>query len=628
MFKPTSPHAARTAPALVVAVVLLAAVPAARALINPEFTPVHLTRQADAIVLLTVGPLTDEGSMTAKIDQVLKGKFAEKELQIFPMDPELTEKLPEEVFHDGEAKQALLFVSRGEDDKAGESAYVSLAHQWFVMSKDEDGWWMQPGGQGVDLMAVWEGRTDMLAACVRYIVKHRDADVPVKSGSGWAGAGKVAQVPVPEGDDARVELLLMRMPGVDGPVALLLSPAGDRALSRDAESGAFVDVTEKVGLRTASRAGAAGDFNADNRADLLTWDGAQLRVHVQNEVGRLVPWGAGAPVDECIGLGPLPAADDAAAALVSTKRWPARAAVGVDGKMEVAPLGTGDFPGADLKAPHACVVADFDGDTLADVVQPFRAGALFYKGKADGTFAAPQKREDLFGGFGTMRPHVADLDGDGALDIVLFGSAGMAAWRNVGDGRFVSLSPTGETDRFVRGDASGGAVGDFNNDGRQDVAVFYERGAPQLYFSRGFATFGFARGLALEGDDMLPQSTQGQRAGLLYDCNGDGAQDMLMVLADGSVCVAWQARSGPPLLSVEFRPSAAGCRAGPVRVVGRTPQRLLGAWNLAPGGPPALYSRSRPGPILLELYRPGGAKETMEVIVEDGPVRRELPLGR
>jgi hypothetical protein len=425
------------------------------------------------------------------------------------------------------------------------------------------------------------------------------------------------------------ELLLGRVPGVEGHAAFVLSPLGDRVITRNAKTGKFEDITQDLGLSSASHEGALGDFNADGLTDLLSWDGERLCVYALNSDGVFAAWGSRLPVEECLGLEALPSpAEGEGACLVSTPTWPFLVHfenASTSNKIAVGES-EGEFPGADLKQVYPCVVGDFDGDNLVDAVQPFRAGALFYRGTEDGRLAAPTKQTGLFGGFGEMHPNVCDMDGDGMLDILLAGKAGLALWRNTGEGRFVSVLQTGEPDRFVRTDASGGAIGDVNNDGRQDFAMFYDRGGAQVYFSRGFATFGYGRSLDLAGDEMLPQSTQGQQAGVLHDWNQDGAQDLMMVLNDGSVCVAWQTTGDVPLLAAELFLAPAGYAEAPVRLVARTPERKLGAWPLTPGRAPAMLSRPHPGPIMVDIYLPGAeAPATVEIIVEDRPIRRGLP---
>jgi hypothetical protein len=419
------------------------------------------------------------------------------------------------------------------------------------------------------------------------------------------------------------------MAGVQGHVAFVLSPAGDRVFGTDAETGDFADITADLGLSTASHAGALGDFNADERTDLLSWDGERLAVYAQTEEGTFSDSGGGTPVEECLGLDALPAPSDGqGACLVSTTTWPVRVVFENETTRDSAVLKgeSAEFPGAGLKQVYSCVVADFDGDTLVDILQPFRAGALFYRGEKGGGFAAPERQEGLFGGFGEMHPYVCDLDADAMLDLVLMGKAGLAVWHNAGEGRFESFLQVGEPNRFVRPDSTGGAVGDLNNDGRQDFMIFYRRGGAQAYFSRGFATFGYGRTLDLAGEEMFPESTQGQRAGLLHDWNGDGAQDLMTVLADGTVWLVRQGTEGPPLLAAELNLGPVDYGGAPVRVVGRIRDRTLGAWNLTPGGPPALFSRGQPGPLKVEVFRAGaGEKETAEIMLVTGPVQRLLP---
>jgi hypothetical protein len=605
----------------------------ALALINPDFTPVQLVKDADTVVVVTARAAPEGEGLRLTRGDVLKGEWGHETLTAQPAGPDLMDRLAGQVFDTKAERTGLLFVSRtkGKDGRVEESAHFSLGNAWYMLVREGEAWWLEEGGGGVDLVAVWEGRTDMLIACARYIVKARRPEVPVTAGVGWAGAERIGAVSFPGADEAKeaeaADLLILPLAG-GRDAALVCSPSGDRAFARDPKTGTFADITEALGLESASRRGALGDFNADGRPDLVSWDGKAVRLVPGTALGKFAAPGAAVTVEECLALTALPSPEGAAGAcLVSTSTWPVRILFAKDGTGRIEPLGGGGeaFPGSDLKQVHACVVADFDGDARADIVEPFRTGALFYKGTAAG-FEAPKKQSDLFGGFGTMHPEVADLDADGRLDVILLGKAGVAAWRNAGEGRFESLRPTGEPDRFVRTGSTGGAVGDFNSDGRQDFVIFYGRGDTQAYFSRGFATFGYAKALDLAGRDLVLGSAEGQRAGCLHDWNRDGAPDLLLVLKSGPAWVVWQGKGSTPPLAAEMHLPPAAWAAGPVRVVAEIPDRSLGAWNLAPGHAPAWLTRERPGPIRVEVFRPGGAeKETLRVIVEGGLARRELP---
>ena len=77
--------------------------------------------------------------------------------------------------------------------------------------------------------------------------------------------------------------------------------------------------------------------------------------------------------------------------------------------------------GVDLKklgkaAP--CLVADFDGDGVADVLAPFAAGSVLFRGLTPGKFASGVACAVKLG-TGQSGACVGDFDGDGRFDVLL-----------------------------------------------------------------------------------------------------------------------------------------------------------------------------------------------------------------
>jgi hypothetical protein len=305
-----------------------------------------------------------------------------------------------------------------------------------------------------------------------------------------------------------------------------------------------------------------------------------------------------------------------AAVVVSTSGAPAIAAAGQDGALTVRPVASA-APDAKLGKTLACAVADFDNDGLADILQPCESGALLYKGQGKAAFGAPTDGGTLSAS-GAARACVCDLDGDGQLDLLFAGNGAPVMWRNAGAGKFAEVRRTGEPTLLMAKDTTprnGVVACDLNGDGRQEFIILHKSATPQVFFSRGFATFGFA------ADAMTPfkEAAAGQQAAVVADFNNDGAQDMAAVLADGSVWVLARAlRRGPEPVVCAALPTEC---AGPVTVTGYAGSRCLGAWNATAAESEGYFARESPGPIKLKWQFPGGQPQEKTLIAKPGPTR-------
>jgi hypothetical protein len=136
------------------------------------------------------------------------------------------------------------------------------------------------------------------------------------------------------------------------------------------------------------------------------------------------------------------------------------------------PVDLGDF-----KIRPSAAVADLNGDGIADIITSSVTGYgyVVLRGKGDGTFLAP-----VVSATGTLGPiALADWNGDGFLDAIGADAESTSLIAlNAGDGSFplenVSLFNPG-------GDATSFAVGDFDNDGRPDMALTTSQGTVNIY---------------------------------------------------------------------------------------------------------------------------------------------------
>ena len=182
--------------------------------------------------------------------------------------------------------------------------------------------------------------------------------------------------------------------------------------------------------------------------------------------------------------------------------------------------------------PHFVVAGDFDGDGITDLVASVSAGGFlaFLKGNGDGTFQPP-----VYTGVPEVWPHrmvVRDFDGDGVPDIAVLNtfSDSLSIYLGNGDGTF-RLGATYAVSR----DPVGLAAGYFQGDGRLDLAVanydFLNGGGGgnvQLFLGQGDGTF--------QPGDTYPLGADTWSVAV-GDFNGDGQDDLAVPQSDKGVAI-------------------------------------------------------------------------------------------
>ncbi len=603
----------------------------ASGLINPKFTPVHLTKQSASIWVLKLSAPKEKNEVHADVMQALKGRKPNGRLVIdLSAAPRKAwaKRVKEQAATRGD-RPALMFAGeyqREEDEPAAKAAFLHIDRTWVRLERGKGDTW-QMVGTDIAMLGTWDGCTETLAGAVRYVLTDPNPVVPVAVGWKWGDRKTIARVKGKVHEARAVDL------AGDGKLCLFLAcEKGDRLFRYDQKAKAFKHVTATNALKSASRVTAWGDFNGDGRLDLASWDGKALRLWHQaadgkSSAGRTLAvkfLGACASLSVVdVGVagrpGLLVGATDGSPVLLRPAKSGAKAG------FQVQPLGPMTPRGVGLAGP--CLVADFDNDGHADLLRLFSFGSTLYPGKGGGRFGKPRALKIALGK-GRSGAFLGDYDHDGRFDVFCVAEDRCRLWQNRGKLKFdETLGLSGEISYTAQDGGIAGATCDINNDGRQDVMIAYADKPVEIYFNRGFRSLGKA--LELIWKDEIQQATKdGQQAATVADLNGDGAQDLALVLRDGSVRVllreTWEDES--PLAAEAVLPLRSGT-AGPIRVGAWFNKRFLGAWNVEAGAPGAFFGVEEAGPVTLEWTFPGEKTQRRKVVLEDKPVRMLLPGG-
>ncbi|MEX0885534.1 MAG: VCBS repeat-containing protein [Phycisphaeraceae bacterium] len=622
---------------LLVLMAILALSASAQALINPNFTPVHLVDQSETILVLEFDGVDEDGFVVARVAATLKG---EHDTDVVRIDPEAAIAVGQREAFVGAVEagqeQALLFIGEFEPggfgggemylDGPGGGGPMAVgflhidglpAAQWLVVENWEDDLWDMVQSEAF-LLATFNGGTDMLRAMVEYVLEDPEADVPVNAQARWAdepiAMGEVA------GEVVRAQAVTL---ADDVSTLFVASLEGDRVYRWTGET--MADVTDELGLTSRSAMHAWGNFTGLGRLDLASFDGESLVLHAQGEDGTFEAQGlelGDALAEGVLSLASLEVAADAGAGLVIGTRGLPRRVTFDGGVASVRGLVEAGAEGAIGDDAGALIVADLDGDGYVDVLQLGAGGGVVYRGRGPGEFQSPEVVEAATGG-GEHGAAVGDFDQDGLLDVFVASDRRHLLWQNRGEMRFEeALMLSGEVSYKWTGEGQSAHVADLGNDGRDDLLIHYSVGRiPYILYNRGYRSFAHALGLDVDEHGSLEAAAEGQQAVAFGDFNGNGAVDLAMVLRDGTAWVLPRAVEGGDALAV--RAALPAGEAGPVNVRAWRFERDLGV-RQATADRPALIGARTPGPVRLQWQYPGGAVRETEVILEGGPVRVEL----
>ena len=371
-----------------------------------------------------------------------------------------------------------------------------------------------------------DGKLDMITRNVR-------GQTSVLLGRGDGSFGASMEYP-PEREQrlARQASLALADLNGDGGLDLVVANPADGALGvllgkGDGSFGGGVSYPTGEG----AQAVAVGDLNGDGHLDLASAN------NTVNTVSVLLGEGDGTFADRAN----YPAGEQPQVVVIGDLNADGTADLVVGNpvaKVVNVLLGKGDgtfadrvvFPsgGNGSSETASAALGDVNGDGKMDLVLATRTSqggqVNVLLGDGDGNFGASI---DITGTTGPCSLlSLLDLDGDRTLDLVLEVDDVLSIWHGEGDGTFAPgidfRTGTGE-------DATSGALGDFDGDGRPDLAVTFE--------SQGF---GWVRVLLGRGDGAFsttPEYPIGGEAGMsaLGDLDGDGVLDLATANGTASV---------------------------------------------------------------------------------------------
>jgi len=204
----------------------------------------------------------------------------------------------------------------------------------------------------------------------------------------------------------------------------------------------------------------------------------------------------------------------------------------------------GEHVFAPLESDYSSVVAllasDLDHDGDIDLLLAHANGVSWLDNLRQGEFTDRSIVAGLSAEPGITAVAVADMDNDAAVDIVVAASGGLQIWHNRAgqfppDARVRLEVPSAEVSVIV--------IGDFNNDGRKDIALGYETGVRILLQDLD------NRYLANEALEYAAPATALQAA----DLNADGLLDLVV---SGPAGLGWlenQGQTGNGWLSLKLQ---------------------------------------------------------------------------
>ena len=301
----------------------------------------------------------------------------------------------------------------------------------------------------------------------------------------------------------------------------------------------FIVTNDVSGSISDVQVAAVGDFNGDGKLDTVSWENGggifELDVALGNGDGTFQPvlvqntFPSGQQGIYAIAVG-----DFNGDHMLDVAVWGIYAPGNTSEVIIFLGNGNGTFTmGGTYAAPNSTdfnpgsnslYVADFNGDGKLDLaaLTPYN-GVFIFIGNGDGTFKPAV-------GYSTVDPNhtndytavgmaVGDLNGDGKIDIAVTETSGMAVLLNNGNGTFGTAA---YYDSGIAPFASeqGIAIGDVNNDKKNDIVITDYYGRILVYLNQGSGKF------AVKG--VVATLARPSWLVTIADINGDKKPDLIV----------------------------------------------------------------------------------------------------
>jgi len=245
----------------------------------------------------------------------------------------------------------------------------------------------------------------------------------------------------------------------NGTMDLVVLTSNDNmvVLLNDGQANFHTAFTYKLPAGSGSGGVLVGDFNGDTLADVALNTNQSLTVYLSTHGGALTK-----AATYAIGGGPVAIVD------VNHDAFADIALLTPTGVQFMVGSSSGQLTtGKNIPVPglsNKIVFADFNNDGVLDIATAGSSSVSVYLGNSTGSFGSPT----VYGtGNSPVSLMAGDFYGSGRIDLMTFnaGDAGLSLLQNIGGGRFQAAPVTHSSN------ATGIVAGDFNRDGKLDVAV-------------------------------------------------------------------------------------------------------------------------------------------------------------